>query len=177
MKLNLLSLAILFLTACGSDSPEPQSASTTVDPEIHSVFTAVSSDLAPLPIPRARAEKVPGDTVLLEGRIMGVMEPFVKGRSVFVLGDNDVISPCSDMATDHCDTPWDACCDPNDVRVNGTATIQIVDEHGQVLRQGLEGVNGLAKLSSVRVAGTVNSTSSPQRLIVNATAIELLNQP
>jgi hypothetical protein len=46
-----------------------------------------------------------------------------------------------------------------------------------VLRQGLEGVNGLAKLSSVRVAGTVSPSSGPQNLIVNATAIDVVNQP
>jgi hypothetical protein len=176
MKTILLLFTALLLSACGSQTPAPESGTEPVDPAIQSVFTPVSSDTEPLPIPQARAEKAPGDSVVLEGRIMGVMEPFVEGRSAFVLGDNSVITPCSDMEMS-CDTPWDACCDPNDVRVDGTATIQIVDADGRVLRQGLEGVNGLTKLASVRVGGTLNPASSPQSLIVNATSIELLNQP
>lgn len=106
---------------------------------------------------------------------MGVMEPFIESRAVFVLGDNSVITPCSDMETDHCPTPWDACCDPSSTRAEGTATIQIVDESGQLLRQGLEGVNGLEKLASVKVSGTVNKSSSANSLIVNAESIEVID--
>jgi hypothetical protein len=106
---------------------------------------------------------------------MGVMKPFIDNRAAFVLGDNSVITPCSDMAEDHCATPWDACCDPNETRVDGTATVQIKDETGRVIRQGLEGVNGLAKLSSVKVFGTVDPASSPNTLIVNAETIDVLN--
>jgi len=174
MKTTLLLFTALLLNACGPSS-DPSAASTPpADPAIQSVFGTVSTETPALPIPTARAEKQPGETVVLEGRIMGVMEPFVENRAVFVLGDNSVITPCSDMATDHCATPWDACCDPTETRTDGTASIQIVNEQGQVLKQGLEGVNGLAKLTSVKVSGTVNAASSPKSLIVNATTIEVM---
>ena len=174
MKTTLLLIITLLLAACGPSTDPSSETAQPVDPDIQSVFAEVSSEEAPISIPDARAEKKPGEDVVLEGRIMGVMEPFIDGRAVFVLGDNSVITPCSDMEMS-CETPWDACCDPSETLVNGTATVQIVDENGQILKQGLEGVNGLAKLSSVKVSGTVNKASSPNSLIVNAETIEVID--
>ena len=134
--------------------------------------------MAAQPIPEARKAAKPGETVLLEGRIMGVLKPFVAGRAVFILGDNDTITPCSGMPDpDHYPTPWDACCDPSENRVNGTASIQIVDENGDILKQGLEGVKGLENLATVMVFGTVAPESSPESLLVNASTISVLAPP
>jgi len=176
MKNLLLFSTCLLLAACGgSTSPEqPEAAVPEPAPEISAVMSAPVPEGVAIPIPEARTTKTQGDTLLLEGRIMGVMHPFVQGRSLFVLGDNATITPCSDMTTMTCETPWDACCDPVEVRKAGVATIQIVDEEGALLKQGLEGVRGLQKLSTVRVMGTVAADSTPESLVVNATAIEVL---
>ncbi len=175
MKIVLLFCFCLFLAACGGPSTErPETPEPATAAEISAVLSAQIPQGAALPIPEARISKSPGDTVLLEGRIMGVMEPFVQERSLFVLGDNATITPCSDMTTMTCDTPWDACCDPVEVRSAGVATIQIVDQEGNLIQQGLEGVGGLQKLSSVRVSGVVAEGSTPKTLIVNATAIEVM---
>jgi hypothetical protein len=168
---TILLLTCLYLTACGN-APTPETEVGIPEP-IQAVLSSPVSEADAIPIPEARSTAAPGDEVILAGRIMGVMNPFIEGRAVFILGENGIITPCSDMATDHCDTPWDACCDPSEVRVNGTASIQILDESGSVVKQGLEGVSGLEKLSTVKVVGTVDPASSPESLIVNATAIEV----
>jgi len=104
---------------------------------------------------------------------MGTPSPFVEGRAVFVLGDEATITPCDAMAADHCPKPWDACCDPADIRMKGTATIQVIDESGRPVKAGLKGVNGLSELSRVTVTGTVAPHSSQMAFIVNADAIHI----
>lgn len=175
MKTPILLLPItLMLAACGGGSPETTSPEPApVDPAVEAVFTDAPPAGEAEPIPQVKTQGKAGKEVILEGRVMGVMNPFVDNRAVFVLGDNATITPCSDMEEDHCPTPWDACCDPNEIRQAGTATVQIVNAEGDVLKQGLEGVNGLEKLATVRVAGTLAPNTSPESLIVNASAIHV----
>ena len=58
-------------------------------------------------------------------------------------------------------------------KLEGLATVQIVDSNGRVLKEGLEGVGGLANLAKVTVSGRVAEGSSPESLVVNATAIKV----
>ncbi len=102
---------------------------------------------APAGAPKAIAAK-PGDEITLSGRIMGNATP----------GDD-------------CETPWDSCCDSPEDKKRGIATIQIVDAGGRVLKEPVEGVGGLEKLATVTVTGKVAKGSSPDLLMVNATAI------
>lgn len=171
---NLTLPLLLLLAACGGSPSTDTAPEVPISEEIESVLSASMPDAPAVPIPEARTSVSGGDPVVLEGRIMGVMKPFVENRAVFILGDRSVITPCNEMEDDHCDTPWDACCDPGELKVQGTASIQIVDASGSVIKQGLEGVGGLEKLSRVKVAGTVDPASSEQSLIVNAQAIQVL---
>ena len=54
-----------------------------------------------------------------------------------------------------------------------TATIQIVDASGRVLKEPIEGVSGIQNLATVTVSGKVAEGSSADLLIVNATAIQV----
>jgi hypothetical protein len=58
--------------------------------------------------------------------------------------------------------------------MSGTATIQILDDDGQVLAQGLKGVGGLQELSRVVVSGTVAPQATAEAMIVNAQAIYVM---
>lgn len=82
----------------------------------------------PSAIHKARASAKPGDTITLKGRVMGNSKPFVDKRSIFVLGDTETLTACSDKPGDACATPWDTCCDSSELIKQGTATIQVVDE-------------------------------------------------
>lgn len=168
--LTIVSLNVTFmLSGCG-DRPE-QPAASGVD--IPNVFVEQKPEGPPVPIPEARTQFQPGDEVLLTGLIMGVPDPFVDGRAVFVLGDEATITPCDLKGDDHCSKPWDACCDPAEIRMNGTATIQVIDETGRPVKAGLKGVNGLSELNRVTVAGTVAPNSSSLAFVVNADAIHV----
>ena len=102
---------------------------------------------------------------------MGNEKPFVDGRSAFILGDPEVLTPCNEDPADKCKTPWDACCDSPEDKKRGIATIQIVGADGRVLKEPVEGVGGLENLATVTVTGKVADGSSADALIINAQAV------
>ena len=127
----------------------------------------------PVAIHQARTVAKPGDTITIKGRVMGNTKPFVDGRSIFVLGDTETLKACSDNPGDGCETPWDTCCDSPEAIKLGTATIQVVDAKGRVLKEGIENINGLKKLSYVVVSGKVAPGSTADLLLLNAEAIKV----
>jgi len=163
--------AVGLLTSCGKPPPgveTPPAAAQTPD-----VFVATPPEGEPVPVPEARKRLSPGDELLLQGRVMGVKSPFVDDRAVFVLGDEGTLTPCNAMPGHGCPMPWDTCCDPLALRRSGTATIQVLGADGRVLARGLKGVEGLAELSRVVVAGKVAPTSTEEAFVVSATAIHV----
>jgi hypothetical protein len=120
----------------------------------------------------ARENAKPGEAIAVTGRIMGAKSPFVDGRAAFILGDPSLLTPCNEQPDDPCPTPWDNCCDSKENKKIGTATIQIVDADGRVLKEPIEGVEGIAKLSRLTISGTVAAGSTPELLVINATAID-----
>ncbi len=175
MKKTLLCLALTsLLTACGDKKTTVSSAASqpATSPALAAVFAAQPAD-APVAIHQARTSAKPGDELTLQGRVMGSLKPFVEGRAAFILGDPAKLTPCNEQPGDGCDTPWDTCCDtPGDIKA-GTATIQVVDAEGRVLKESIENVNGLKPLSTVIVSGAVAEGSHPGLLILNASAIQL----
>jgi hypothetical protein len=178
LNIALLGALMAFTAGCGSstvpDAPASDAATPTPD-ILAEVFVAVPRPDTVAPIPKIRKQVAPGDDIVLEAKVMGVMHPFVENRALFVVGDESIITSCDLISDDdHCKTPWDACCeDPGNLRA-GTATIQVIDENGQVLRHGLRGMNGLAELSRVRIAGSIAEGSNGDVMIINARAIEVL---
>jgi len=161
---------VCLVAACSRN--EPELINIAPPPAMAGVFVTEAPSGTPVPIPEARNTFKPGDSVLLEGRIMGVRDPFVASHAVFILGDNGTITPCTEMGDDdHCQIPWDACCDPIEVRSAGTATIQVPGADGNVIAHGLKGVGGLKVLSRVTVSGVVDAMSSSGAFVVNAKAI------
>jgi hypothetical protein len=59
------------------------------------------------------------------------------------------------------------------LKLEGTASIQIIGEDGRVLEGNLKGTKGIKELSSVIVSGKVAPQSTPDALIVNATLIHV----
>jgi uncharacterized lipoprotein YajG len=169
-----LILAAAFLMASCQEKPAQaaKQAATAPSAELAKVLAA-----APAGEGRAihvvRTSAKPGDEVTLTGRIMGNAQPFVEGRAVFILGDPELLTACSDRPGDNCETPWDVCCDTAEDKKRGTATVQISGADGRVLKEGLEGVGGLENLATVTVTGKVAEGSSSELLVVNATAIRV----
>jgi len=174
MKIKSACLALVtaaLLASCDKKetsaiAPSPSAPS----PALSAVLAAAPSG-DPTPIHLIRATAKPGDEITVSGKIMGNKNPFVDGRSAFILGDPEVLTPCNENPDDKCTTPWDACCDSPEDKKRGIATIQILGEDGRVLKESVEGIGGLANLAAVTVTGKVAGDSSADLLIINAQAI------
>lgn len=169
---HLLMTGLLALAACGEKKTTGQAA-PAADASLAKVFTT-TAPANPATIHEARKAVKPGDEIVLSGRVMGNEQPFVAGRAAFILGDPALLTACNERPGDECKTPWDNCCDTAEAKRDGTATVQVLGADGRVAKGTLEGVGGLAKLSKVVVAGKVAPGSSPESLVINATAIHVL---
>jgi hypothetical protein len=176
--LTIAALVCGFVVAgCGRTDPSSSStpaAVPEVSAELAAVFRPVPVPETLLSIPAFRDAVQPGDEVVFEAKVMGTETPFVEGRALVVVGDEGTLTSCNLRPGDTCETPWDVCCDdPKAIRA-GTATVQVVDQAGQVIKTGLRGAGGLQELSRVRVAGVVAPQATGDALIINAHAIEVL---
>ncbi|MBB5349980.1 putative lipoprotein YajG [Haloferula luteola] len=180
MKLKstlLFAASALLFAACQKNDPTASPGVTKTDsspsPALSAILDAsVTGDAVPIHILRETAQ--PGDTVTVRGRVMGNASPFVEGRAAFIIGDPEVLTACSDNEGDECETPWDNCCDTPEDKKRGTATVQIVGADGRVLKEGVEGVGGVGKLVTLTVSGTVAEGSSPELLVIDARAIDVV---
>jgi hypothetical protein len=176
MKTIVALAAVLVLASC--EKQEEAAAAAAASAAHHAPSAELSKILGtaptgtPVAIHKARSTAKPGETITISGKIMGNASPFVAGRAAFILGDPEILTPCNEMPGDNCETPWDACCDTPEEKKQGIATIQVVDAQGRALKEPLEGVGGLEKLSKVTITGTVAKESSADVLLVNATAIQ-----
>jgi hypothetical protein len=175
MQHTLIPLFLASLLLSGCQKPATQASAETAPATDFSPWFVASPPAGARPVHEVREDAVPGDEVVLTGRIMGRANPFVDGRAAFVVGDTTLLTPCNERPDDQCETPWDVCCNDKAAIRSGTATVQIVGENGRVLPHGLKGVNGLAELSTVTITGTVAETSTPDALVINATALHVAN--
>jgi hypothetical protein len=171
-----LMAAALVVAGCGRQTEDTtlEGAPTEVPSALAGIFADVASGETMPAIPELRRTAGPGDEVVLEAKVMGTTTPFVDNRALFVVGDEGTLISCDIRHSDGCQTPWDNCCDAPEAVRAGTATIQVVDDEGNVLRHGIKGISGLKELSRVRVAGTVAANSTPAAFIINASKIQVL---
>ena len=177
MKLKntcLVAAAIGLIASC-----QKSETAATESPAASGPSTALTAVIDAAPAGEAKAIHVvrttakPGDVVTVSGRVMGNANPFVEGRAAFILGDPEVLTACSDIPGDACDTPWDNCCDSPEDKKRGIATVQIVDAEGRVLKEGIEGIGGVEKLATLTISGTVAEGSTGDLLVINANAIDV----
>jgi hypothetical protein len=172
--ITLISITSLFLFTGCERKPDAASSSATVAPGIQlDDWFSPSPPAGAQAIHLIRSQVKSGDEVTISGRIMGRSKPFVDGRAAFILGDPAKLTPCNERPDDECEEPWDVCCDSAEAKKIGTATIQLVDAEGRVLKQSLKGSHGLTELATVTLTGVVAPESSPESLIINATRIHV----
>jgi hypothetical protein len=164
MKPTLRSLtAALFLAL----------ATTThaADSALPSSLLASKAPADALSVSKARENTKPGEAIVLRGKIGGRKIALLPKFAMAVLADEKAITSCNDMPGDSCKTPWDYCCESPEKLNSSTATIQVRDEKGKIVRSPLRGLGELKELSTVIVSGTVDAASTKDNLIVNAISI------
>lgn len=159
----------LGLAACG-DSPEttPTSASPEQTSLTEFFLEAPPSDV--ISVSEARELVQPGEPVTVKGRVAGSSQPFSEDYALVMLVD-ETVKTCEQIPGDNCPKPWDACCVPSEDLAANRLTVQLVDEQGTPLAQGLKGVNGLQELDTLIIKGAAAQASTPENLIINAESI------
>ncbi|MGE9267284.1 MAG: hypothetical protein ACQKBY_04240 [Verrucomicrobiales bacterium] len=172
---SLLLAAALGFTAC--QKKEAQSATDTApaaveNPELQK-FLLAEKPADPVNVSTLFAQPDPGREVTVRGLVMGKMQVFVDSRAMFVIGDDTKLTHCAAMEDDHCETPWDVCCeDPDDIK-KAIATVQLTDADGTPLKSSLKGLAGLKELSEVTLTGTLAPGSNAENLVINATGLHI----
>jgi len=171
-SLALCLAAALALTACEAkietSTPAEQSAPTVALPDGLALSAAPANTTT---VAKAKADAKGGDTIVIRGRVGGLVDPFVAGRAVLTLADDDAMAACDEKEGDGCPNPWDYCCETPETISGNTLTVQVVGEDGRPLKTDLAGFGGLKPGSLLVVQGTVAERSDPKVLIVNATGI------
>ena len=114
-----------------------------------STFVLATEPAEALPVGTARESAKDGEEVIVLGLVGGSTKPFVEGLAAFTIVDPKV-PYCAD--DEGCPTPWDYCCQTDDVQQN-IATVKLVDSSGKPVIQEARELLPIKELSAVVVKG------------------------
>ena len=154
---QLSLLALLGLIGCGGPekTSEVSSEPSPAVAEIESRFTT-SPPTDAIAVGELLASTETEGTVSVVGQIGGTVSPFGEGYAVFFLADESLVF-CTEMESDNCPTPWDACCEDPDKVKDNRLLVQFTGDSGEVLPISLNGIKNLEELRRVIVTGTLIS--------------------
>lgn len=148
MNWNLIGLLVASLLSVvvigcnGGDTPSGISVAK-------SPYVASVEPVGAVPVGDARLSVKTDEQVTLVGHIGGSPKPFVDGMAAFTIVDPKV-AYCPE--SEGCPTPWDYCCEQNEVQKN-IAMIKVVDSAGKLVAQDAKKLLGVKELSLVVVQG------------------------
>jgi hypothetical protein len=122
---------------------------TTATTSAMSPYVAKTEPVGALPVGEARRTAKTNDEIALVGHIGGSAKPFVDGMAAFTIVDPKVAYCAPDEG---CPTPWDYCCEQNEVKQN-IAVVKIVDAKGKTVAQDAKKLLGVKELSLVVAQG------------------------
>jgi len=170
LMINLLTILFttlaLTLTTYGCGSGEPVETTTpgsgpTSGPD--SKFIMTSEPVGAVPVGEARTSVKDKDEIVLVGRIGGSVKPFVDGVAAFTIVDSKVPYCAKEEG---CPTPWDYCCEQNQVKDN-IAMVKIVDADGNPVTKDARELLGVKELTTVVIHGKAKRDADGN-LTVNA---------
>jgi hypothetical protein len=157
---------VAVVIGCDKQPAAPQTSTASLPADLFvSTAPAGAIDVA------AAKASADGQSVVIKGVIAGQKDPIASNRAIMTVADLSLVT-CDKMPGDACPTPWDACCEPKDVIVAKTLSVQVVGSDGQPIKTGLSGAGGLAPNKQVVIAGTL--TSAADAKILHARQIHLV---
>jgi hypothetical protein len=167
------AIAVFSISCGGKDKADTAGSGSPPGTGIPASIVVATAPEGALSVVEARAAAKPGEAIVLRGKVGGKMKPISDTAAILVLADEKAIKSCDMDPDDQCETPWDFCCEEPSTIAASTATIQIKGADGKLLRATLRGLGELKELSHLVVSGTVDATSTPEALIVNADKIHV----
>lgn len=165
LRTTLLTLVLLASPAFAQEKPDARpDARPAIPKEIFVAAADKPADAKSVSAARRSAKK--GDTVVIEAKVGGRSEPFVKNRAILMVADRSLKS-CDQIPGDTCTKPWDYCCEPPESKRANMMTIQFVGADGKPLKVGAQGAGGLEPLRLVTFEGTVAEIDSKGSFVVS----------
>lgn len=149
MKPAVLFGLCLGLAAIGC-APAAQPPTNTVSSADGAKYLVKSEPQSAVGVGAARESSKDNDEIVLVGRIGGSSKPFIDGVAAFTIVDPKV-PHCS--KEEGCKTPWDYCCEQNQVKGN-IATVKIVNSDTKPVQEDARKLLGIKELNMVVVRGT-----------------------
>ena len=161
-----LAIVSLTLIACGGeDAPATDGSSGIALPETL-FLTDAPEGVQTNALLKTSAKE--GDEVVVRVVVGGSMDPIVQGRASAAIIDAAIENACN-SEDDHCKTPWDYCCTPQEEITKNRATLQVTDDAGAVLKADLS--PRIEPMSVLIVKGIVGPRPDDQVLTINAQSI------
>ena len=161
----------------GCDRSETTSSSAAPEPSAKAQATTLPAGLVLASAPagaktvkEVRASAKDGDEVVVRGVIAGRVDPIAENRAILTLLD-PAMKTCNQLPGDQCKTPWDACCEQSEDIAANSATVQVVDEKGTVVKMGLASIAGIKPLKEVVVKGKLKLSPDGKAAVVDATGL------
>lgn len=163
--LSLLGV-LVFVAGCGKDKAQQVKSEPAAQPSI----LLAEAPASPLSVGQARQVAQPGEEISIVGQIGGTASPIVTAYASFVIADEDILF-CTEILSDACTTPWDACCeDPEKIAAN-RASVVFLNADDKPMTIDLKRDAKLSELDKVTVIGVVAESSTPQNMIIEATGL------
>jgi hypothetical protein len=144
---GLLFAAFLsFIVGCGGNSSSPTAGSPSPEGTAYKLAEEPGGVLG---VHDAREESKDDEQIAVVGRIGGDANPWVEGQAAFLIVDPSM-QPCK--ADEGCPTPWDYCCDADQLAEN-KAMVKVVDASGKTVATDARKLLGLKELQTVVVRG------------------------
>ena len=170
----MVVMGMLIAVGCGDDdSAKPQAAAADAEVEQMlppGLIAAVQPEGA-VDVAEAKKNLKDGQAIVVRGKVAGTEKPLADKRAIMTILD-PAVATCDTMPGDACKTPWDACCEPVEVRTAKSATVQVVGSNGKPLRATLAGAGGIAPLKTVVVNGFAKLDGGT--LVINAREIHVV---
>lgn len=141
---TLLSL-VGALVGCGGGASAPPAAAGPSAEGAKFVLATEPADAKGVKELKANAKD--GDEIVIEGRIGGDEKPWVEGQAAFMVVDKS-LKPCEEG----CPTPWDYCCDLNELP-SCKAMVKFVDAGGKTVASDAKTLLGVKELTTVVIKG------------------------
>ncbi|MCA9298627.1 MAG: hypothetical protein KDA28_06150 [Phycisphaerales bacterium] len=162
----------LVLVACSESAPESHVDSGPKDATPSWILTSTPGEAIMVGALKPTAKE--GDEVIVRGMIGGRKDAIDEATGTFIIVDPSLMS-CSEVSDDdHCPTPWDYCCEPQEDVTAQSATIQLVDASGVPIAID-PASTGIDHDADVVVVGVVAPRPSDAVLVIRATGIRKIN--
>jgi hypothetical protein len=163
-------VALVLLAAPAFEPPKPPTPAAAPKPAIPKEVFVAEKPASAKPVADAKKAAKKGDVIVIEAKVGGRSEPFVKNRAVFMVADRKLKS-CDEIPGDTCPKPWDYCCESPESKRANMMLVQFADKDGKPLKVGAQGEGGLEPLALVVIEGTVADVDDKGNCTVTATKV------